>query len=145
MQFTRFGELSYTPSTSRRFGAIPPGHLFTNVLPMKRSVYGSASKHHPKFCLVYHRVNWCLSQVQGSSVPSESGAPRTSQTGKIYSGNCTGFHSLGADCRHKKRFEALLQCLPSRRRGEADRVFLAAIPHFVFLIYSSNVAPKSRM
>ena len=32
-----------------------------------------------------------------------------------------------------------------RRRGEAGRVFLAAISHFVFLIHSSNVAPKSRM
>ena len=36
------------PSAFKRFGAIPPGHFFTNALPSKCLVHGSAPMCSPK-------------------------------------------------------------------------------------------------
>ena len=41
-------ELQPAPCTSKRFGAIPLGHFFTNAFPLKSSVYGSASMRSPQ-------------------------------------------------------------------------------------------------
>jgi hypothetical protein len=41
-------ELQSAQCASKRFGAIPPGHFFTNALRLKCSVYGSSPMRSPK-------------------------------------------------------------------------------------------------
>ena len=87
------------PPISKRFGAIPPGQIFTNALPPELLVRGSTPKFSPKaLCSVpLNKTVLVPSASDGHSVYIRCPQNKSVRK-KVLGHNSTSFDRLGTDC-----------------------------------------------